>query len=205
MMTRLEKKLNTIDACNEAIAWSKSQRVSLQESWNKCHRGDWMLWLLYMSQSDQNKMVLVNCKIARTVLKYVPKDEERPLKAIKTTEAWIKLKCKGNVTGQVTLEDVKTARREVSTCSSFAAGALVSTVFYAAEAAYFATVDSYISYKTVNTAYASADYAACAFSAASLAAFSSATAKNACQRSYLNSAKIVREFFPNPPKFKGTR
>ena len=31
------------DACREAVTWAKDK--SLEEAWEQCERGDWLLWL----------------------------------------------------------------------------------------------------------------------------------------------------------------
>ena len=173
MMTRLEKKLNTI-ACPEAIEWASSQKGSFQDAWDKCPRGDWMLWLLGRTKADHKKLVLVNCKIARTVLRYVPEDEKRPLRAIKTAEAWVK--------GKATLEEVKK--------SAYASNAAVYVAADDADAAFAAAnayaAAAYAADASYNTAYYAASYANAAYNTA---------------KSLLNSANIIRELFPKPPRF----
>ena len=172
MMSKLENKLNTIDACQKAIDWASTQKGSFQKSWDKCPRADWLLWLLGRSKSDRKKIVLASCKIARTVLKYVPDGEERPLVAIQTTEAWVE--------GKATLEEVKESAHAAADAD--AADAAEAACNAAAHAAYSA-------------------YSAAAAHAADSAAYYAANAATNREESLLNSAKIVREFFPKPPLF----
>lgn len=88
------KYLNNLNACSDAVEWSKQFKTS-QEAWDKCDHGDWMLWLLGKQcgkpeSKSRKKLVLAACKCARLSLKYVPKGEKRPLKAIQTAEKWAK-------------------------------------------------------------------------------------------------------------------
>jgi hypothetical protein len=97
--------LNKLDACPEAIVWAEKYK-SLDLAWSKCKRGDWMLWLAGKScetENDKKLLVLATCECARLSLKYIPKNELRPLKAIETAEAWARNK-KG-----ITLEKVHAA------------------------------------------------------------------------------------------------
>jgi len=99
------KKIKKLQACQEAIVWAK-EYPTFQEAWDKCERAYWMLWIAgktCKSVQRRKQIVLVLCKCARRALKHVPKDEKRPLKAIKTAEKWAR-----NVKG-VTLEDMRKA------------------------------------------------------------------------------------------------
>jgi len=85
------KKLN---ACYDAVEWADGFKT-MQEVWDNCERGDWMLWLLGRQSGkpgtkSRKKLVLAACKCARLSLKYIPKNEKRPLKAIQTAEKWAK-------------------------------------------------------------------------------------------------------------------
>jgi len=110
------KKLN---ACNEAIVWA-IQFDTLQQAWNVCERGDWMVWLIAIQSGDpesksRKKLALLLCRIVRPVLKFVPEDDKRPLIAIETTEKWVR--------GEASLQDVRDAAYAV-----YAAGAAASAV-----------------------------------------------------------------------------
>ena len=185
-MTKLENKLNTILACDEAIEWASTQKGSFQKSWDKCPRGDWLLWLLGRSKSDNNKIVLASCKISRTVLKYIPKGEKRPLVAIQTAEAWVR--------GEATLEEVKKASSAASDADNYAA---CNAAAYA-----FASAASAAEYAAAAAAAAcnAADAANYAADAANYAAAEASYAEDR-RGSLLNSANIIRELFPNAPKF----
>lgn len=98
-------RLIYLEACPDAIVWT-SNYTTFQEAWDKCERPDWMLWIAGKMAdkrgcSVRKEIVFCACKCARTSLKYLPKGEKRPLKAILTAEAWTR--------GEATLKEVKTA------------------------------------------------------------------------------------------------
>ena len=140
------KHLNKLNACSEAVDWCKQFKTS-QEAWNKCERGDWMLWLIGRlsgkpESKSRKKLVLTACKCARLSLKYVPKCEKRPLQAIQTAEKWAR-----GETG-VSLQDVRTA----ADAAAYAAYATHAAAYaaYAADAADAA----YAAYAAADASYA---------------------------------------------------
>ena len=39
-------RLKRLDACSEAIEWLEEKGIdTIEEAWQRCERGDWMLWL----------------------------------------------------------------------------------------------------------------------------------------------------------------
>src|SRR5271165_7169605 len=84
------RELARVGACSYALAWARTTR-SAKVAWASCERPDWMLWIAERCGVDRKTLVLIACACARTALQYVPKGEERPLRAIETTEAW----CRG--------------------------------------------------------------------------------------------------------------
>src|SRR3970282_121030 len=44
------------DACKEALDWAKTTN-SLQEAWNTCKKGNWMLWLLNWNKLRLQKIM----------------------------------------------------------------------------------------------------------------------------------------------------
>ena len=94
-------------ACETAIEWGK-QYGTIEEAWQVCERGDWMLWLVGKlsgkpETDSRKKLVLVACECTRLALPFVKKGELRPLNAIETAEAYLR----GD--GSVTLADVRRA------------------------------------------------------------------------------------------------
>ena len=74
---KFTEKLKNMAACEDAVEWA-SQYSTLQKTWDKCERGDWMLWLAgKMSGKPEcdkrKKLVLCACECARLSLKYVKK------------------------------------------------------------------------------------------------------------------------------------
>ena len=175
--------LNELHACDEAIEWVESF-PTLQKGWDKCERGDWMLWLLgkqsgKSGSQSRKKLVLTACKCARLALKYVPKNEKRPLKAIQTAEKW------GGGDSSISLADVKNAY----------AAAYAAYAAYAASATADAAYAAYAAYAASATASAYAAAASASADAVSVAA--SATASAAIINKVLKQcADIVREDYP---------
>ena len=169
--------LKELNACSEAIEWSKQFKTS-QEAWNNCERGDWMLWLLDKQagkpeSKNRKKLVLAACRCARLSLKHIPKNEKRPLKAIQAAEKWAK-----GVSG-VSLQDVKDAAAYAADAAAYTAYAVggAHAAAYAADvaayaAAYAADAAAYAADAAAYTAYAvgGARAAACAAYAAAYAA-----------------------------------
>jgi len=127
-MEKQIKKLKELHSCSSAIVWVKDQ-TNPQQAWDTCEKGDWMLWLLgKLSGGPRSKsrklLVLTACECARLSLKYVPKGEGRPLKAIETAEAWTK--------GKATLEQVRNA---AYAAAAAAAADAAADAAYAAAAA----------------------------------------------------------------------
>jgi len=170
--------LKKLEACKEAVEWAK-QFTTLQEAWDVCERGDWMLWLLGKKSGkpeskSRKKLVLAACKCARLSLKYVKKGEPRPLKAIQTAEMW----ANGDIS--VSLQDVRNA----------------ADAAYAVDAAYaaYAAADA-----AAYAAYAAADaaaYAAYAADAADAAYAAYAAAYAARTKTLKKCASIVRKDYP---------
>lgn len=82
----LQDQLKSLYACADAVAWTNDK--TLEQAWKICKRGDWMLWYAAKVNYDIKQIVLAACACARLSLKYLPKDELRPLEAIETAEAW---------------------------------------------------------------------------------------------------------------------
>ena len=82
--------ITRMHACPNAVAWLQTQ-PDAKTAWRVCKRGDWMLWLIWAlckTADDRKALVLAACACARLALKYIPKHELRPLRAIETAEAW---------------------------------------------------------------------------------------------------------------------
>ena len=95
----LAKILKEHDACHDAVEWIGSK--GLKTAWNKCERGDWMLWALGKLDLDRKTLVRIVCDCAEPALQYVPEGELRPAEAIRVARLW----CDGNAT----IDEVKRA------------------------------------------------------------------------------------------------
>ena len=178
-------KLQRLNACSDAIKWAE-QYKTFQEAWDKCERADWMLWIagkLADKNGNRKEVVLCACKCTRTALKYLPKNEKRPLKCIQTVEKWAK--------GKATIEEVREAR--AATAYAAAAYAADDAAYAAADAAAYAADAAYAA-----TAYAAAD--AAAYAAADAAAYAADDAAYAAARikSLKSLANIVRKSLKCP-------
>ena len=173
--------LNSLSACEKAVVWA-TQFPTLQKAWDKCERGDWMLWLIVkqaggLVSKSRKKLVLTACKCARLALKYVPKEEKRPLKAIQTTEKW------ANGDSSISLDDIRNAAN--------AADAAYAAYYAAAYAANAADAAPYAAYAAYAAAHAALDDIRNAVYAANAAYYAAARSKVLEQ-----CADIVREMYP---------
>jgi len=137
------QELKKINACTNAVKWSKDY-LTFKDAWEKCERADWMLWIagkLCKTEKRRKEIILTACICARRSLKYIPKEDKRPLKAIQMAEKWAK-----NIK-DVTLQDVKNAA-DVAAAD--------------AAAVYAAAAANAIAYATVAAAVDAADVAAAA-------------------------------------------
>ena len=76
------------DACSEAIKWFEKSRLTPKQAWRQCPRGDWLSWIAGRMKVERKQLIKAACACTRLSLKFIPKGEERPLKAIETAEAW---------------------------------------------------------------------------------------------------------------------
>ena len=178
---KLSDKLNNMNACSEAVDWI-GRRGSMT-AWRDCKRADWMLWAANNLGIDRKLLVLAACDCAETALKYVPEDEDRPVKCIQITRNW----CNGTAS----MDDVRTARHDAAAAiaadAADAAAAYAYAAAYAAYAAAYAADDAaaYAAYAAADAAYADAAYAAAAD-----AAYARSMVLSQC-------ADIVRNDYPN--------
>ena len=129
-------KLEQLDACSEAIRWVETQET-IEQAWQNCERGDWLLWLIGKLDIDRKRLVLATCQCARLSLHFIPEDESRPKIAIETAERWTQ--------GEATLSEVKIdAYADVTVAAN--AYAAVAAVAVAANAYADAAADAAYAY-----------------------------------------------------------
>jgi len=193
----IRDKLIEMDACEEAIMWVGDK--NLEQAWNDCHRGDWMLWLAAKIEVERKLIVRAACACARLALPHVPTGETRPLISIETAEKWSD--------GEATIEEVRKAAD--ATYADVAYTAANAAAYAAARAAYAAY--AYAAYTAANaavyaanaavyaanaraTAYAAdAVYAAARAADAANAAVYAANARDQCRKECANS---IRQIIP---------
>jgi len=175
------ERLESLGACQEAVGWSREQPNS-QQAWDACEQPEWMLWLLRRTvrktgSAAHRRVVLLACDIAATALRYVPKSEKRPAKAIRLARRW----ARGDA--RVTIEMVWLAADAAAAVAAYAAAA-ADAADAAAEAAY---------------AYA---YAAAAAAAAYYTACAHAAAGTKYQRTKVRLAGMIRRRYPKAPRIR---
>ena len=183
--------LEVLDACEDGVAWARTQ-PTLAEAWETCERADWMLWLLGHNPTvaDHQRLVLIACECARTVLHLVVPGENRPHLAIEAAEAWA-------ARAAVYAANATSAANAANAAVYAANAANATSAANAANAAAYAA-DAVSAASAANAAAYAAD-AVSAASAASDAAWNAvrdAALKDYCQ--------IVRRYFPNPPKLEAS-
>ena len=156
--------LKKLDACPEAINWIRQDKLTLKQAWDTCERADWLIWFAAETKMVSHQtLVLTACDCAETVLKYIPKGEDRPKEAIKAARKWAL-----NPT-----EENKTATRVAAHIAARAADAALTAAHEAAYAAH-------VAHKAAHDAAYAAVYAADAADAASDITFFSAARKQLC-------------------------
>ena len=79
------EQLKMIGVCEEAIGWvEENNYTTLEEAWQNCHRGDWMLWFAAKQGANLRKLVLAKARCAKLV-KHLMKDK-RSRSAIEVAE-----------------------------------------------------------------------------------------------------------------------
>src|SRR5688572_23708347 len=62
----LEERLNQLGVCSDAVSFAKGKTI--EQAWNECPRGDWMLWLYRRAENfDKRKSTLAKGHCANTV------------------------------------------------------------------------------------------------------------------------------------------
>src|SRR3990167_2456904 len=147
MLSKLVNILENLNACHKSIKWL-SGVDNIQQAWEQCERGDWMLWVLANLKADRKKVVLSACGCARLSLRFNP--DERVLHAIETAEAW--------TAGKATLADLDRATWAVEAAAE-AAGAAVKAAWASevVEAAWAAGASEAAAWAAVKAAGAAAE------------------------------------------------
>lgn len=79
------EKLRKYGACDEAIEWVANQ--SLEEIWDTCVRGDWLMWLvIFFHMQKKSDTITVYADFLRTLLNYSMQPIDALLESIKQVE-----------------------------------------------------------------------------------------------------------------------
>ena len=153
----MKELLNKLNACSEAIEWVGDK--SLEQAWNTCHRGDWMLWLYKKLYPDnQKELTLAKGHCANTVRHLM--EDQRSLDAVDAAIAFGE--------GRITSEELKKAASDAYAASDAASYAAYAASYAADAASYAADAASYAadaSYDAAAAAYTAAAYIAAAYTA----------------------------------------
>jgi len=131
--------------------------TTYQQFWETCPKGEWLLYWIVKEKSTEHKLIVhAACQCARLALPYCKDKQQRPLKAIETTEKWCR--------GEATLEEVKQVRDAAWDAASADTDAADYAVYVAAyyAAAYYSghAVDAAVAAYCSGHAVDAADYAA---------------------------------------------
>ena len=74
---KFSEQLKMINACEEAIEWVKENNYTLQQAWNNCERGDWMLWFAAKQGANLRKLVLAKAHCANLARDYMTDQRSR--------------------------------------------------------------------------------------------------------------------------------
>jgi hypothetical protein len=178
--------LKDLRACSNAIEWSVRTEGTPQELWEKCERGNWLLWRIGKiidrdNESQLRRLTLAKAKCAGLVL-HLMKDE-RSIKAIEVAERF------GN--GTAPREELVVAHAAAYAAYAAAAAAATHTAATHTAAAYAAT------HTHTAAAYAAAAAAYAAYAAYAATHTAAAYAAYAARKEILGRcANCVREVFP---------
>ena len=129
-MNTLQTKLKELDACDEAIEWAKDYD-NLQQAWDNCQRGDWMIWLINkMEWSNDKDLRLMAVAFARQVQHLM--NDQRSINALDVAERY--------ANGEANIEEL-TAAWVAAWAAGAAWAARAARVAWEAEAAGAARAD----------------------------------------------------------------
>jgi len=196
------EKLKRLGACQEAVEWA-AKFPSGQAAWDACERPDWMAWYISWSITKRGsrahrKLVGVIARCVRPVLKYVPKSEKRPKRALDLATRW----SHGDRT--VTVEMLRGA-----CCDSYIAmnvvidAAAAEASHAAADVAYYAdyVADDTHAYIIDAVIYA-ANAAAYAYIADAVRNDGYIIVCNARTTTNRRMCRVIRRAYPKPPRIR---
>jgi hypothetical protein len=156
-------ELRKLGACADAVKDAEKYNTA-QEFWEKCNRGDWMLWLLFkILKPLENELVLrkitsIKVKCVRLVQHLI--SDKRSLVALDISEKFSK--------GEATRKELDAAAAAAADAAAYAAdagaayAAAYAAVYAADAAAYAADAGAYAAAAAADAAYYDAAYDAAA-------------------------------------------
>jgi hypothetical protein len=72
-MITLKEKLLELEACDNAVKWAGDKTI--EEFWETCHRGDWMLWLFIRTNPEDIKLLHLASGHYSNTFRHLMKDE----------------------------------------------------------------------------------------------------------------------------------
>ncbi len=122
----LLESLNRLNACGEAVAWASTQ-PDARTAWEKCPRGDWLLWLAARVGVRREDVVLAACDCAETAAEHWTEDTALAcVWAIDAARRWAR--------GKTGLEEVRAAAAAAAAASAAHAAAAYVAAADAADA-----------------------------------------------------------------------
>ena len=191
-MENLKQRLIELEACNKAIVWSKGKTI--QQVWETCHRGDWMLWLYSRTNpGDLRLLILAKGHCANTVRHLM--NDQRSLDAV---DAAIDF---GN--NKISIEELNSFNAAAYAAYAVYVASAAATYAYAAAAAVYtyaaADADAYAADADAAAVYAShAASAAYAAEVASYVANTAASFNTTKKANQLLTSDICRKYLPCP-------
>jgi hypothetical protein len=188
-MNTLQTKLKELDACDGpdgAIEWAKDYDT-LQQAWDNCQRGDWMLWLINkMEWSNAKDLRLMTVAFARQV-QHLMKDQ-RSINALDVAEKY--------ANEEATVDELRAARDAAwAACAAAEAAWAAWAAAEAARAAAWAAEAAEAAWAAAWAAWAAA-WAADAAEAAEAAAWAAWAAAEAAEAAGADQANIIRQYLP---------
>ena len=135
-MKSVAEQLKEWGACADGYKWAVGNCKTMAEVWDKCGRGDWLIWLLRQNGWEsrlENVQVAVAC--AEHVLPIFEKqhpEDKRPRQAIEAAKAWLDNPCEATR---------QTAAVAASAYAASAADAYAADAYAAAAASAAAAAD----------------------------------------------------------------
>jgi hypothetical protein len=173
------KKLEELNPCFEGLEWVKAQK-SIEDAWNNCERGEWMLWLAKKLDVDDRLLSLAKATCANQV-RHLMKDQ----RSLDTIDA-----CFRYGKGEISREELDVFAFAAAASYAAAASADAAYSASAADGVYAAAAASYASasYASADYAAAAASYASASYASADYAADYAAAAASYASASYASAS-----------------